>query len=165
MAGSVTYNDDIKGVFRSLLAQAKALRQGPASHTELEYIIEEIFRTLRFKYVQQLQARDHGVDFAVWNDQLGRLLGNPIIVEVKAGALTLAKIEHFTHQLMVYAEKSDSSLALLFYLDPKRTKFEWNFNLKPLILAFDVEDFLNSLLQDSFENIILFQRNRIVHNK
>lgn len=157
-----SYDDNLKEIFRSLLVQTRNLRQS-AQAFEMEYIVEELFKSLRMKYVQNIQNRDSGIDFAIWNDRLGRLLGNPIIVECKYGNINESKIDSITQQLMTYSEKSDSSIAILLYLDKAGKRFKFEQFMKPLIIAFDLEDFLEALIFETFESIILSKRNLTAH--
>ncbi len=130
---------------------------------DLESLVEEIFRTINLNYVQNTAHTNKGIDFALWNDQLGRLIGNPIIVEVKYGNLTEANIKNAEYQLRKYTEQSDAKLSLLLYLDKRNKRYKIVSSLQPLIISYDAEDFVKDLLDDSFENVILRQRNKIAH--
>lgn len=156
------YDENIKEIFRSLLIQTRNLRQN-GSGVEMEHIVEEVFKTLRMKYVQNLKHADMGVDFAVWNDKLGRVIGNPIIVECKMGQINQNKIEAATQQLKIYSEKSESSLALLLYLDKSNKRLSIKPSMNPLIIAYDLEDFIEALIFDTFETIVMYRRNQNVH--
>lgn len=151
-----TYDENIKNIFRSLLIQTRNLRT-TGSGIEMEYVVEEIFRTLRMKYVHNLKNEDIGVDFAIWNDVLGRVIGNPIVVECKIGNSNV--ILSAVQQLKFLTEKSDSSLGLLLYLDRVNNRINFDSQINPFIIAFDLEDFIEALIYDKFENIILNKRN------
>jgi len=157
-----SYDENLKEIFTSLLLQTRNLRV--AGHAvEMEHIVEELLKSLRMKYVQNMRTNDAGIDFALWNDKLGRVLGNPIIIECKFGRLDTARIEAVTHQLKVYSEKSDSSVAILLYLDKEGKRFNLEPSMKPLIIAFDLEDFLEALIFETFESLILARRNLTAH--
>lgn len=156
------YNDDIKQVLSSLLEQTKRIRESGQSR-ELEYVIEEIFKTVHLKYADNTSANDKGIDFALWSNSLGRVIGNPIIVEAKFGRLTNEIFKNAALQIKRYADSSDAKVALLLYLDKSNKRFKIDYSLDPLIIAYDVEDFIYELLQSSFENVILTSRNKIAH--
>lgn len=156
------YNDDIKQVLKSLLEQTKRIRENGQSR-ELEYVIEEIFKTVHLKYADNTRANDKGIDFALWSNSLGRVIGNPIIVEVKFGRLTNEIFKNAASQIKRYADTSDAKVALLLYLDKSNKRFNIDYSLSPLIIAYDVEDFIYELFQSSFENVILTSRNKIAH--
>lgn len=156
------YNPEIRENLESYLNQIKNLRES-GHERELEFIIEDVFKTIKLNTVQNLTFTDKGVDFALWNDELGRVIGNPIIVEVKYGNLSRQSFNNAEHQIKRFTEKSDAKLALLLYLDRSDKRFKIETSLHPLIISYDVEDFVRDLLNETFENIILTQRNKIAH--
>ena len=158
----LSYGDDAKTNLTSYLRQVKNLRESGHGR-ELEYVIEEIFKSIRLNYVENSTNKDKGVDFALWSDELGKIIGNPIIVEVKYGNLTSATFKNAEHQLLRYIDKTDAKVAILLYLDRNGKRHKIKSSLNPLIIAFDIEDFINDLLNQSFENIVLNQRNKIAH--
>jgi nucleoside 2-deoxyribosyltransferase len=156
------YDNDIKEVLNSLLDQTKRIREDGQGR-ELEYVIEEIFKTIHLKYADNSRGPDIGIDFALWNDKLGRIIGNPIIVEAKFGRLSDETFKKAEFQIKKYAESSDARVALLLYLDKTGKRHKFQSSLNPLIIAYDVEDFINDLLESSFESVILTSRNKIAH--
>ena len=89
-----TYNQDIIDDLKSYLPQIQRLRE-IGTGQEIELIIQDIFKTLKLNYVDNTTNKDKGVDFALWNDELGKIIGNPIIVEVKYGNLSNNTFENF----------------------------------------------------------------------
>lgn len=156
------YNSDIKAVLSSLLEQTKDIRENGQGR-ELEYIVEVIFKTIHLKYAENSRGPDMGIDFALWSNKLGRILGNPIIVEVKFGRLGLDTFKKAETQIQRNAEKSEAKVALLLYLDRTGKRFKLSPSLSPLIIAYDIEDFITDILKSSFENVILTSRNKIAH--
>lgn len=156
------YNSDIKEVLYSLLEQTKSIRENGQGR-ELEYIVEEIFKTIHLKYADNSRGPDMGIDFALWSNKLGRILRNPIIVEVKFGRLGLETFKKAETQIQRYAEKSEAKVALLLYLDRTGKRFKLTPSLNPLIIAYDIEDFISDILKSNFENVILTSRNKIAH--
>jgi len=157
-----SYNRDVQDNLESYLPQIKRLRD-VGNGLEIEHIVEDIFKTIRLNYVENRTSRDKGVDFALWNDELGKVIGNPIIVEVKYGNLTESTFRNTEQQIRKYAEQADAKIAILLYLDKRNRRFKIKSSLHPLIMSFDLEDFTNELLESSFERLILSQRNKIAH--
>lgn len=157
-----TYNRNIKDNLESYLPQIQQLRE-IGTRQEIEFIIEDIFKTLKFNYVDNTTSRDKGVDFALWNDELGKVIGNPIIVEVKYGNLSNNIFERAEEQIRNYIEKSDAKIGLLLYLDKRNKRHKIKSSLSPLLISYDLEDFTKDLINSSFEEIILNQRNKIAH--
>lgn len=156
------YDNHIKEVLNSLLEQTKRIRENGQGR-ELEYVIEEIFKTIHLKYADNSRGPDIGIDFALWNDKLGRIIGNPIIVEAKFGRLSDETFKNAELQIKKYAESSDARVALLLYLYRTGKRHKFKSSLNPLIIAYDIEDFINYLLESSFESVILTSRNKIAH--
>jgi len=156
------YSSDIKDVLSSLLEQTRGIRENGQGR-ELEYIVEEIFKTIHLKYADNSRGPDMGIDFALWSNKLGRILGNPIIVEVKFGRLGLDTFKKAETQIQRYAEKSEAKVALLLYLDRTGKRFKHTPSLSPLIISYDIEDFISDILKSNFENVILTSRNKIAH--
>ncbi|MFN8255671.1 MAG: hypothetical protein U0W24_08290 [Bacteroidales bacterium] len=157
-----SYNSNIKNILNSLLKQTKSLRE-TGQGIELEYIVGEIFKTIDLKYADNSRGPDLGIDFALWSNKLGRIIGNPIIVEVKFGKLANDTFKRAEQQIKQYADKSEAKVALLLYLDKSGKRFKIETSLNPLIIAYDIEDFICDLLKSSFENVILTSRNQIAH--
>ena len=158
----ISYNRDITDNLESYLPQIQRMREN-GSGQEMETIVEDIFKTLKLNYVDNTTSKDKGVDFALWNDELGRIIGNPIIVEVKYGNLLNNIFENAEQQFRKYIEKSDAKIALLLYLDKRDKRHKIKSSLSPLIISYDLEDFTKELINSSFEKIILNQRNKIAH--
>lgn len=156
------YNNDVKDNLHSYIEQIRKLREY-GSGRELEHVIEEIFKTIRLSYVENETNKDRGVDFALWNDELGKILGNPMIVEVKYGNISRNTFQRAEDQINRYIEKTDAKVALLLYLDKEGKRYKIKSSLYPLLISYDIEDFANDLLTHSFENLILAQRNKIAH--
>lgn len=156
------YNRDIRDNLESYLPQIQRLRE-TGTGQEIETIVEDIFKTLKLNYVDNTAGRDKGVDFALWNDELGRITGNPIIVEVKYGNLSNNIFEKAEQQIRKYIEKSDAKIALLLYLDKGGKRHKIKSSIRPLFISYDLEDFTKELINSSFERIILNQRNKIAH--
>lgn len=158
----IEYSNEIKVNLNSYLAQVKNLRkQGHGK--ELEKLIEEIFKTIQLNYVENSTNKEKGVDFALWSDELGKIIGNPIIVEVKYGNLNRPIIRDAEQQLHKFVNKTDAKVAILLYLDKNGKKYNIKSSLSPLIIGYDIEDFVNGLLNHSFEKLVLSQRNKIAH--
>jgi hypothetical protein len=156
------YNASIKEILVSCIEQIRKLRQSGTGR-EFERVIEEIFKTLNLPYVENETNKDKGVDFVLWNDELGKILGNPIIVEVKYGFLSEGTFKDAEKQINKYIEKTDSKVALLLYLDRNGNRYKIKQSLFPLVISYDVEDFATALLTNSFESLVLAQRNKIAH--
>jgi len=139
------------------------IKRGNINGRELEDLVEDVFKTIRLTYVDNKSGRDEGVDFAIWSDELGKIFGNPIIVEVKLGNFSSMQMRKFEEQLRHYADKSDAKIAIFIYLDRNNKRHKLQSSLSPLIFSYDLEDFIEDLIKVSFEKLVLDQRNKIAH--
>jgi hypothetical protein len=158
----LSYSNDVKEKLRSYRNELLNMRK--IGHgLELEHVIEKVIKSIKLNYVKNSINVDKGVDFALWSDELGKIIGNPILIEVKYGSLSNSAINNAGIQLRSYIEKTDAKVAILIYLDKSGQRFKIQSSLNPLLIVFDAEDFVNDLLYQSFENLILEQRNKIAH--
>lgn len=160
---SHVYEDNIINNLKDYLSQIKKMREA-GTGIEFEYLVDDLFKTIKLNYIGNEHDFDKGADFAIWNDELGKLWGNPIIVEIKYGELNSNICYQAEQQIKKYIEKTDTRLALFLYLDRKNRRFNFVSSLNPLIVAYDFEDFVNDLTKKSFERIIVDYRNKIAHN-
>ena len=156
------YSKEVQGKLKNHLPLIKNLRTAKNNQL-LEQAIMKIFKEINLNYIENDTNKNKGVDFAIWNNRLGKTIGNPIIIEVKQGDLVRRKKE-IQEQLLRYIEKSEAKVAILLYLDSNDKRIKIEESVKPLIFAYDIEDFINELISRSFESIILNQRNKIVHS-
>lgn len=158
-----TYSDNTIERLKFHLNWINHYRNNDAEENDLYILIEELFKTVKLNYVKNFSDFDKGVDFALWSNELGRIIGNPIIIEIKYGNLSKNSFKNAEEQLKNYASKADARLALLLYLDKNNKRFKVQPSLNPLIISYDLEDFLNDLIKQPFENLVLSQRNNIAH--
>lgn len=133
---------------------------------EIERFVESILANLKFKFVSNItdQIDRKGVDFAIWNDKIGKTIGNPILLEVKGGNLSRPNFVDVSEaQLLKFSEETGAKVAILLYLDRSGRRFRFAARLEPLLIAYDIEDFVGELKKVSFEKVILNARNRIAH--
>jgi len=148
---------------RNYLNQINNLRRS-GKVGEIEQLVQHIFSDIGLSYsADDLINRKGRVDFAIWNNNLGSIIGNPLFIEVKFGTLTPELIHKSESQLRDYITNSEAKAGILLYLDRHGKRFKSDYTLSPLILRYDIEDFLKELIDSSFEDTILRKRNMIVH--
>ena len=136
--------------------------QGHAA--ELEKVVQQIFKELSLTVETVAnKSKDVGVDFAIWADKLSSTIGSLLLVEFKYGHLNENKIRSAEQQLQNYLQKSEAKAGLLLYLDREGKRFKEDYVFSPLILRYDLEDFIKQINQSSFEDAILSKRNKMVH--
>lgn len=130
----------------------------------VEQLAQALLSTLDLQFEpNQFESRDNGVDFAVWDDSLAFAIGNPLFVQVKYGSLTPDQVHQAENQLREYVAKTEAKAAILLYLDKRGRRFNEKYSVAPLVLRFDLEDFVRELSRATFKEVILNQQNKIVH--
>ena len=149
---------------RSYIELASEFRQQEhVNENKLENLIYGVFEDLGLQIVSKESSFVGGkVDFALWSDQLETQIGNPILVEIKAGFLSHRTIVSSQEQLSSLINRTGAKAGILFYLDSEGKRFSDIYALEPLIISYDVEDFFEELLNKRFDEVILSSRNQIV---
>jgi hypothetical protein len=131
---------------------------------DVEQLAVEILNKLNLQFESShFRDQDKGVDIAIWDDNLAFTIGNPLFIQVKYGTLTSDQIRNAENQLREYIAKTEAKAAILLYLDKHGRRFLENYSLAPLILRYDLEDFVKALSQNTFKDVILSKRNKMVH--
>jgi hypothetical protein len=146
------------------LSTIRRMRQ-EGSALEVDKLADEIFKRLNFQFEPNrfTGSGDRGVDYAIWNDNLTFALGNPLLIEIKAGSLTPHIIHTTENRLKHYLAKTNAKSGILLYLDRNGRRFQENYSVDPLILRYDLEDFIEALSKSTFENVVLSKRNEMIH--
>ena len=111
------------------------------------------------------ERRDKGADFAVWIDELQHSIGNPLLVEVKAGKLSMKKIREAASQLRAHVAKTHGRCALLVYWDQQNRKFpalsvEW-----PLVFHLSGAALTRLVKEGRLPDELIRLRNAAVHRE
>jgi hypothetical protein len=129
---------------------------------QIESALMEILKNSGVQVEVQMSRRDVGVDCVVWSERLRQTMGNPILVQLKVGNVSRENLKNTERQLLRYLGAVDAHYGVIFYLDRAGTRLHRE-ALSPNILAFDLEDFARTLQHHSFEEVLLTERNRVVH--
>jgi len=150
--------------FKNFVEKLQSIRQRNSSR-EFEDLIKDVFNTLDLQIVSnEYSVEGKGADFALWDESLESVIGNPIFVEIKFGNLKTQDIFNTEQQLKRYIEIGEAKAGILLYLDKEGKKFDDTPTLNPFILKFDFEDFLTKLSSHNLKQIFLNKRNSLVHS-
>lgn len=130
---------------------------------ELENFVADLLKESGISVIQQSSRPDMGADFAIWSDELGVILGNPILIEIKRSIRSRAQALNVTNQVFSYIEKSNSKSAIVFYLKGLPSYRVHAFTHRFNILFFRLGDIVEQLQNNSFADIIRVSRNIIAH--
>lgn len=135
------------------------------SGPELEQRTAALLQDAGFIVSSSTEAKDTGVDFAVWADELQSALGNPLLVEVKGGSLTRQRIEEAAVQLRLYTQKTHGRCALLVYWDKHHREFPIVSRGWPLIIQMSGEELTRLVKEERLSRELLRRRNAAVHGE
>ena len=160
------YPQNTINALKDILNEINIIRNSPHSNNnayKIEIITGKIFSILKLNYVENDTDKDNGIDFALWNDNLSKIIENPIFFELKYGKFNKERLEKTENQIIKYIEISNAKAGILLYLDIENKRHNISPSLHPLIFSYDLEDFVKELIQNTFEAFLLTQRNKIAH--
>ncbi len=133
----------------------------PKNEEQLVRDIEALFDRQGIVYfVEKLD--NSRVDMSLWVDSLEKSIGNPILVELKAGRLTEAIICNAEQKLIESIKTVHGRGGLLIYSDSSGRHFKRSKWKSPLIIRLDFKELLNN--NAPIDLVILSERNQIVHS-
>lgn len=144
-----------------LLKELRGL--GPeATHENLERLLVSVFRSSGIQTIAEPKSADREYDLALWIDELQSIVGNPLLVEIKA-ALSIDDARKLKRHFVKRIDREiGKALMIVFFAGNARQIYEESIGL-PLVLFVSVEHLLTELTQKSFGEFIRVERNRLVH--
>jgi hypothetical protein len=109
--------------------------------------------------------RDRGVDFAVWIDEVEQPLGNPILVQVKAGDFSAGRLREAAMQLRHYIEKTHSNSGLLIYWDRSNREFPRISSEWPMVFQLSGPALADLVARNELPDELVRLRNAAVHGQ
>jgi hypothetical protein len=143
---------------RELIPKIREARNG-RSAISVERLASAVLGASGVNVVEEMMGPSRGADFAIWSDSLQ----SSVLVEIKAGSFSVRQFKDAFDLLARQVRATDAGSGLLLYLDRSGVRFSKPDLWVPNVLWFDLEDFAKSLLNRSFADILVQQRNRIVH--
>jgi hypothetical protein len=144
----------------ALLAQLTA-RGEDISTEDLASIIRSAIEESGVTTISAGDARDRGIDFAVWSDDLSPWVGNPIAIELRRVLPSRTAALAILAQMARGMERGDMPWGLLIYVH-SATNLD-NVTPVPNIILMSAQEFLQSLRATSFGDLIRRLRNQRVH--
>ena len=150
------------GQLPTLTEEIGRLREDPRE-SELLSLVQKVLTSAGVTMVQEDAAfHDRGVDFIVWSDSLRGSFGNPVLIELKA-YLDGTQFQAAYRRMTKLVGESSSAAGVLLYLRRPGQSFEKPEGWNPLVLWFDIEEFITELLHRSIAEILVERRNLLVH--
>lgn len=160
----ITSNDLSIDETNEKLIQIRQLRETSFTEVQLIQLIMDVFDKINIQAVSELKLGDKSrVDIAVNSESLSTYFGNPLLIEVKSGQINNHVLENAQYQLLNYIGKTDSNFGILLYFDKANKRFGKEHYQVPNILMFDIEDFVQGIAAEGFEQFLIKSRNELVH--
>jgi len=131
----------------------------------VERVILEALRGAGTDIVSEATNPDLGADIAVWSDALQPLMGNPLLIEVKARLRRPEDLQRAATQLAAATAASGTLWGLLLYGEGVSPSWLSKKSLPPNILIYSYYELLNQLRTRSFPEIVRDLRNHRVHGE
>ena len=144
-----------------LLEKFNLLSQGVTGY-KLESFVAEMLKESGV-IVRQSERHDYGADFAIWSDDLGTILGNPILINIKKSIRSHDQVKQITNQLTGYLQKTNSRSALVLYLEGIPSREAQNIARVFNIFFFQIGEFVQQIQDRSFVDVIRTRRNIVAH--
>lgn len=133
------------------------------SGAELESRLASLFKSEGAVVTKQYGPKDKGADMALWIDALGSSLGNPILVQIKVGEISQFSLNRAEEQLRHYLAMAKARSGLLIYLARRRKHFGPSVFRLPLVIRLDTRDLVTKLASRTLADILLSERNTMMH--
>lgn len=131
---------------------------------ELIAIIADALKSSGVRVVVSSKIAGVRPDLAVWTDELGPLVGNPFVIEVKRTLRDRESVNEAIAQVSRYLSVIDATWALVLYGGPVSVNLKREADFRGTnVLFMNVRDFLDALGTRSFAQIIQDLRNQAVH--
>jgi hypothetical protein len=133
----------------------------PVREEELVGIVADLFRKVGILVSSAPEPGNPGrPDLAIWIDETQSIFGNPILVEVKVGQLSQARIDEAYHQLSQSLIRARARLGLLIYWDRAGARFKVAATHLPLVICLSIDELIDSLRLGTFTKALIAGRNR-----
>jgi hypothetical protein len=129
----------------------------------IEKFVEEILKDSGISVIKQSNKPELTADYAIWSDDLGAVLGNPILIEIKNSIINSDQIIRITNQILKYINNSNSKSAIVFYLTGLPSNDVQKYSKQFNIIFFKLKEFIEQLQNNSFADAITNRRNIIAH--
>lgn len=149
---------------RKYLAEVEHLRKA-GDEREIAKLVAELLNNFVGGCTIFRGVEGRRVDMAVWVDSLEPVWGNPAFVELLYGTLSKNKLAATQRQMHSYLSKTNAKAGLILYLDKTGKRFTIEESLSPNILFIELSDFVRDLGELTFEEIVVRQRNALVHRR
>lgn len=154
-----------KGPAKAVLPSKEPLPFPPSGAPEFEQRTAKLLQEAGFIVSWPTERRDKGADFAVWIDEVEHSLGNPLLVEVKAGLLSVQQIRQAASRLRASVAKTHGRSGLLVYWDQHNREYPLVSSDWPLIFQLSGTALAQLVQEGRLPKELIRLRNAAVHGE
>ncbi len=125
--------------------------------TELEQLVVDLLKASGVSTVTRSSSPERGAGIAVWSDDLQAVVGNPMLIEVKAQVRDREHVQQALEQVETYRQKSKTQWALLVL--PLVSAALVGLPFAGSVLTLTIADLLERLRDKSFAETVRELRN------
>lgn len=130
---------------------------------QLKAVVARLFQQSGAVLARAPAGAQVGADMALWIDELGASLGNPIIVEVKGGRLSETVLTEAELWLRNHVRSTSAAAGLLIYWDKKGTDMPRPSSGWPLVVRVSLRELAELVGRGQLVARILSERNKAAH--
>lgn len=147
----------------------KALKEITAQSSQryevgLDRLIAKIFESSG-AVVSMGEENDFGADMALWIDELQGSVGNPLIVQVKAGKITEKTAQKAEQQILALVPKVHAHAGVFIYHDPDNKRIGEAPLSWPLVMRFSAAELIDLVAAGEFATEVIRRRNDLAHGR
>jgi hypothetical protein len=133
--------------------------------SDLELLVKEALGLSGVEMLSQRKhGRDEGIDIALWSDDLEPLVSNPFFIQVKENLQGKNDLDLLAERVRAYGQ-GRVHWALVIYRHAAEASFDTAKHSHPYILCITAKDFLTSLRDSSFAELVIKLRNDRAHGR
>ena len=131
----------------------------------LEKLLKEAGYTVETKYNIKSENKLYRPDIAVWIEELQNIFKNPILIEIKR-ITTDKNLLDTEIQLTNYLKIIEGNIGIIVYYGAQDIKYPYvaqDIVIKPLIVSFNIYEFVDLIKNHNLENKLTVIRNQVAH--
>ena len=146
----------IKNKYLSILND-QLMKSPEQNSKDFEELVRSLFEKLNVRLIvdNKQKSKDNAVDFSIWVDDISNSIGNPIVVETKAGKINKQIIKRTINQTRHYLRDTNARAALVIYNDLKTKLIDQKTFISPSIYVLGLKELIDQLREKSLDNVLV----------
>jgi len=130
-----------------------------------EEFVASLFQKANVQVAAEPGSPDRGVDLAIWLDEVERVLGNPILIELKLRRFSRTDWRDTAEQFRRVLLAANVRYGVLISAEPLPPEVPQVSPEIPTVMTFDIDELISLLAAGSFGKELIRRRNAAVHGR